>query len=95
MSDGSYQVSGIQDCFEFFIKTYKYLAGNLPINIFPNKIKNKIIFKIKTGYKLILLSPETMKLLGSTKKDVHKSKGGDVPKLEPFESFFNAFYSNE
>ena len=38
---------------------------------------------VKTGYKLELLSPETMKLLGSTKKDVDKDKDGeDVPKLE-------------
>ena len=35
---------------------------------------NKIVFKIKTGYKLELLSPETMKLLGSTKKDVDQNK---------------------
>ena len=33
-----------------------------------------------------LLSPETMKLLGSTKKDVDKDKDGeDVPKLESVE----------
>ena len=38
---------------------------------------------IKTWYKLELLSPEPMKLLGSTKKDVDKDKDGeDVPKLE-------------
>ena len=51
-----------------------------------NKIKNRIVFKIKTGYKLELLTPETMKLLGSTKKDVEKDKGGEnVPKLESVE----------
>ena len=33
-----------------------------------------------------MLSPETMKLLASTKKDVDKDKDGeDVPKLESFE----------
>ena len=42
--------------------------------------------KLKTGYKLELLSPETMKLLGSTKKDVYKDKDGEnVPKLESVE----------
>ena len=57
-----------------------------PIQIYQNKIKNRIIFKVKTGYKLELLSPETMKLLGSTKKDVDKDKNGeDVPKLESVE----------
>ena len=41
---------------------------------------------MKTGYKLKLLSPETLKLLGSTKKDVDQDKNGeDVPKLESFE----------
>ena len=38
--------------------------------------KNRIIFKIKNGYKLELLTPETTKLLGSTKKDVDKDKNG-------------------
>ena len=41
---------------------------------------------MKTGYKLELLYAETMKLLGSTKKDVNKDKDGeDVPKLESVE----------
>ena len=47
------------------------------------KLKKRIIFKIKTGYKLELLTLETMKLLGSTKKVVDKDKNGEnVPKLE-------------
>ena len=59
---------------------------DLPIEIYPNKIKNRIVFKIKTGYKLELLTPETMKLLGSTKKDVDSNKNGEiVPKLESVE----------
>ena len=49
-------------------------------------MKNRIVFKINTGYKLELLSPETMKLLGSTKKDVYQDKNGEnVPKLESVE----------
>ena len=43
---------------------------NFPVQIYPNKIKNSIVFKVKTGYKLELLSSEMMRLLGSTKKDV-------------------------
>ena len=83
MSGGSYSISDIKDYFEFIIKKCKTLAENPPIQIYPNKIKNRIVFKVKTGYKLELLSPETMKLLGSTKKDVDKDKDGeDVPKLE-------------
>ena len=41
-------------------------------------MKTKIVFKIKTGYRLELLSPETMKLLGSTKKDVDEDKNGKI-----------------
>ena len=68
LPDGSYLISDIQDYFEFIIKKHENLIENLPIQIYPNKIKNTIVFKIKTGYKLELLTPETMKLLGSTKK---------------------------
>ena len=86
MLDGSYSVSDIQDYFEFIIKKHETLAENPPIKICPNKIKNRIVFKIKTGYKLELLSPGTVILLGSTKKNVHKDKDGeDVPKLESVE----------
>ena len=38
------------------------------MQIYPNKIKNRIVFELKTGYKLELLFPETMKLLGSTER---------------------------
>ena len=62
-------------------KTWKHshetLAAHPPIQIYPNKIKNRIIFKLKTGYELELLSPETMKLLGSTKEDADKDKDGE------------------
>ena len=37
-------------------------------------MKNRIVFKIKAGYELELLTPETMTLLGSTKKDVDSDK---------------------
>ena len=52
------------------LKKHETLTENPPIQVYPNKIKNRIVFKIKNGYKLELLTPETMKLLGSTKKDV-------------------------
>ena len=35
-----------------------------PILIYPNEVKNRIVFKVKTGYKLELLTKETQKLLG-------------------------------
>ena len=81
LPDGSYSIVDIQDYFKFIIKKH-----DPPVKIYPNKIKNRIVFKIKTGYKLELLTPETMKLLGSTKKDVDKNKDGEnVPKLESVE----------
>ena len=59
------------------------MAENAPIQVYRNKIKNRIVFKLKAGFKLELLSPETMKLLGSTKKDADKDKDGeDIPKIE-------------
>ena len=68
LPDGSYSIEDIQDYFEFIIKKHEILTENLLIQIYPNKIKSRIAFKIKTGYKLELLTPETMKLFGSTKK---------------------------
>ena len=63
LPDGSYSIADIQDYFEFIIKKHETLTENLPIEIYPNKFKNRIVFKIKTGFKLELLSSETMKLL--------------------------------
>ena len=64
----------------------KGLTQNPPVQTYPNKIKNSIVFKVKIKYKLELFSPETMKLLGSTKKDVDQDKNGeDIPKLESVE----------
>ena len=68
LSDGSYSVSDIQDYFEYIIKKHETFADNPPEQIYVNKIKNRIVFKIKTGQKLELLSKETMQLLGSSKK---------------------------
>ena len=86
LPDGSYSISDMQDYFEFIIKKHETLTENPPIEIYPNQIKNKIVFKIKTSYKLALLTPETTKLLGSTKKDVDSDKNSEnVPKLESVE----------
>ena len=48
-----------------------------------NKIKNRITFKMKTGYYLELLMPETMKLFGSTKGKINKDKNSEnMPHLK-------------
>ena len=64
----------------------KDMKLSLTIHQFKFIQMKRIVFKIKTGYKLELLTPETMRLLGSTKKDVDKDKDGEnVPKLESVE----------
>ena len=61
-------------------------TDNPTAQIYVNKIKNRIVFKIKTGYKLELLSEETMQLSGSSKKEIDKNKDGElVPRLETVE----------
>ena len=42
--------------------------GKPSIQIYVNKIENRVTFKIKNGYSLEPLTPEKIKLLGSTKK---------------------------
>ena len=61
--DGSYSISDIQDYFEYILKKYSESIDNPSIRIYVNKTKNRITFKIKSGYYLQLLTPETMKLL--------------------------------
>ena len=57
------------------ISLYQILNFFTMINV--NKIENRITFKIKTEYYLEVLTPETMKLLGSTKSKVTKTENGE------------------
>ena len=51
--------------------------------MYINKIENRITFRIKTGYYFELLTPETMKLLESTKSKITKNENGEnIPNLE-------------
>ena len=77
LTDGSYSVSDIQDCFEYILKKHGENADNPSIRIYANKIENSITFKIKTGYNLDFLASETMKLLGSTENKITKDKNGE------------------
>ena len=82
MPDGSYNISEIQDYIEYIIKKHETIGENAPILIYANTINNRIVFKIKSGYKLGLLSKETMNLLGSTKDTIDTDKNSEnVPKL--------------
>ena len=49
LPDGSYSISDIQDYFQFVIKKHETLTENPPVQICTDKIKNRIVFKIKTG----------------------------------------------
>ena len=86
LPDGSYNISEIQDYIEYIIKKHETIGENAPILIYANTINNRIVFKIKSGYKLELLSKETMKSLGSTKDTTDADKNSEnVPKLENVE----------
>ena len=83
MPDGLYNIPAIQNYLEYIIKKHETIADTAPILIYANNVINRIVFKIKTVYKLELLSEETMKLLGSTSGITDKVKNIDtVPKLE-------------
>ena len=83
LPDGSYSVSDIQDYFEYILKKHGENTDKLSVQIYVNKIENRVILKIKNGYSLKLLTPETMKLLGSTENKITKDKDGEnVPHLE-------------
>ena len=86
LPDASYNISEIQDYIEYVTKKHETIGENAPILIYANTINNRMVFKIKTGYKLELLSKETMKLLGSTKDITDADKNSEnVPRLENIE----------
>ena len=81
LPDGSYSVSDIQGYFEYILKKTREKIDNndndknkLSVKIYINKVENRIIFEIKDGYSLELLTKETMKLLGSTENKITKDK---------------------
>ena len=83
LPDGSYSISDIQDYFEYIAKKHSESVDDPPIEIFVSKNENRITFKIKNGYYLELLTPETIKLLGSTESKITGEKNGEnVPHLE-------------
>ena len=86
LPDASYSISDIQDYFKYILKKHSESVDNPPIRIYVNRIENRITFKIKSGYYLELLTPETMKLLGSAESKITKDKNGEnVHRLEVVE----------
>ena len=81
--DGSHSIAALQNYFEYIIKKHETITNVSPVLIYVNEINNRIVFKTKSGYKLELLSKETIKLLGSTSNSIDGDKNSElVPKLE-------------
>ena len=78
LDDGSYSISDIQGYIEYIIKKHETITDNPPIQIYVNKIKNRIVFQLKTGHKLEILTEETMQLLGNLKNVIHQNKDGET-----------------
>ena len=67
LPDGSYSVTNIQDYLEYILKKRGEDIGEPSVEIYVNKIENRITYKFKNGYSFELLTPEAMNLIGSTK----------------------------
>ena len=74
LSDHSYSVSDIQGYIEYIIKKHGKRTQISPIDVYINRINNRLVFKIKDGYKLELPTHETMKSFSSTKKNKRQNK---------------------
>ena len=82
LTDGLYFASNIQDYFKYIFKKHGENIDKPSVQIYVNKIEDRITFKIKDEYSLELLTPETMKLLESTENKITKDKKVEnVPRL--------------
>ena len=77
LPNGSYSITDIQNHFNYILKKHGENVDNPSIMIYIIKIENRITFKIKSGYYLELLTPETMKFLGNTVSKINKDKNGE------------------
>ena len=77
LSDRPYSVSDIQDYFEYIVKKHGEDRDKPSVQMYVNKIENRIKIKIKNGYSLELLTKEKMKLLGSTENKINTDKNGE------------------
>ena len=65
------------------LKKHETLTTIPPIHVHINRINNRLVFKIEDGFKLEVQTIETMKLFGSTKKLIDKTKNEEkVSNLE-------------
>ena len=84
--DGSYEIFQIQNYFlDEGIKKHESNVKSTeqsPILIYANRILNRVSFRIKTDYKVELLTNETMRLLGDGPIIATTKNGVNVPRLE-------------
>ena len=86
LPDGSYSLSDIQYYIEYISKKHERITAFPAIHVYIDRINNRLVFRIKNGYKLELQTPETMKLFSRTKKLIGKTKIAEkVPSLEVVE----------
>ena len=71
-------MSDIPDYFEYILEKHREDIDEPSVQIYVNKIENRITFKIKDGYSLELLTPETMKLLESTENKITEDKNSEI-----------------
>ena len=87
LPDGSYEISDIQDYFLNVINKHEKveLNENSPVLIYPKEVRNRLNFKIKTGYRLELSTKETQKLLGDGPVIDKDKNSQNVPQLDQVE----------
>ena len=88
LPDGSYEIPDIQDYFLKMIQKHKSTIKTneeSPILIYPNGVKNRISFRIKTGHTLELLNNETQKLLGDGPIIDKDKNSKNAPQLDQVE----------
>ena len=82
LPEGSYSIGDIDAYFKYIVEKHtKYHEGD--IEIYANKTKNRVTFKMADRVTLELMSPETQKFLVVSKRVLTGEVNGDkVPQLE-------------
>ena len=88
LSDGSYSVSVIHNYLEYVLKKHGENIDNPSVQIYVNKIENRVTFKVKNACTLQLLTPETMKLLGSNENKITKDKYGKTYRISKLQKYY-------
>ena len=77
MPNVSYSASDIKDYVEYIIKKHETLTATYPIYVNVNRINNRLVLKIKNGYKIELQTSKKMKSCCITKQITDKTKNGE------------------